>query len=76
MRNGDFSNTSSFSTLGNSFVSTVPNNLVNGRVPASQIDPNGQKLMRLFPLPNVDPALRRATTTRRTSNSIRTCTSG
>ena len=57
MRNGDFSNTSSFSTLGQAFVSAVPNNLVNGRVPASQIDPNGQKLMGLFPLPNVDPAL-------------------
>ena len=57
MRNGDFSNTSSFNTLGNSFVSTVPNNLVNGVVPASQIDPNGQKLIALFPLPNVDPAL-------------------
>jgi len=57
MRNGDFSNTSSFATLGNSFVNTVPNNLVNGRIPAGQIDPNGQKLMTLFPLPNVDPAI-------------------
>lgn len=57
MRNGDFSNTSSFAGLGNSFVSTVPTNLVNGRIPAGQIDPNGQKLMTLFPLPNVDPAI-------------------
>lgn len=57
MRNGDFSNTASFAGLGNSFVSTVPTNLVDGRIPAGQIDPNGQRLMTLFPLPNVDPAL-------------------
>ena len=57
MLNGDFSNTSSFSGLSNSFVSTVPTNLVNGRIPASQIDPNGQALLRLLPRPNADPAL-------------------
>jgi hypothetical protein len=56
MINGDFSNTSQFSGLNNSFVSTVPSNLVNGRVPASQIDPNGQALLRLLPRPNADPA--------------------
>ena len=57
MINGDFSNTSSFSGLSNSFVSTVPNNLVNGRVPAGQIDPNGQVMLRLLPRPNADPGL-------------------
>ena len=56
MLNGDFSNTSSFSGLSNSFVSTVPINLVNGRIPANQIDPNGQALLRLLPRPNADPA--------------------
>jgi hypothetical protein len=56
MLNGDFSNTSSFSGLNNSFVSTVPNNLVNGRIPAGQIDPNGQVMLRLLPRPNADPA--------------------
>jgi hypothetical protein len=57
MINGDFSNTGSFSTLGNSFVSATPNNLVNGRVPANVIDPNGQVMLRLLPRPNADPAL-------------------
>jgi hypothetical protein len=57
MLNGDFSNTSSYSTLGNSFVSTTPNNLENGRIPANQIDPNGQTILRLLPRPNADPAL-------------------
>jgi hypothetical protein len=56
MLNGDFSNTASFSGLNNSYVSTVPNNLVNGRVPANQIDPNGQVMLRLLPRPNADPA--------------------
>ena len=56
MLNGDFSNTSQFSGLSNSFVSTVPSNLVNGRIPANQIDPNGQALLRLLPRPNADPA--------------------
>ena len=46
-------------------VSTVPTNLVNGRVPASQIDPNGQALLRLFPMPNADPALDRRLQLRR-----------
>ena len=31
-------------------------NLVNGRIPANQIDPNGQALLRLLPRPNADPA--------------------
>jgi hypothetical protein len=57
MRSGDFSNTASYAGLGNAFVSTVPTNLVNGRVPGNLIDPNGQKLLQLFPMPNVDPAV-------------------
>jgi hypothetical protein len=57
MREGDFSNTGSFSKLGNSFVSATPTNLVNGRIPTSLIDPNGRRLIDLFPLPNADPAL-------------------
>jgi hypothetical protein len=55
MRQGDFSDTASYANLGNFYTNAVPNNLVNGRVPASQIDPNGQRLMNLFPLPNADP---------------------
>ena len=35
----------------------MPTNLVNGRVPANLIDPNGRRLINLFPLPNADPAL-------------------
>ena len=56
-RNGDFSNTGSFANLGNSFVSAVPNNLVNGRIPSDLISQDGQRLINLFPLPNADPAL-------------------
>ncbi len=57
MRDGDFSNTPSYASLGNFFVNTTPSNLVNGRVPATQIDPNGQRLINLFPLPNANPAV-------------------
>lgn len=35
-------------------VSTAPN-FPNGQVPASLIDPIGQKLLNLYPLPNADP---------------------
>jgi len=56
IRNGDFSNPGSFANLGNSFVSAVPTNLVNGRVPSSLISQDGQRLINLFPLPNADPA--------------------
>ena len=57
IRDGDFSNTGSYANLGNSFVSAVPTNLVNGRVPSNLIDQDGQRLINLFPLPNADPAL-------------------
>jgi len=57
MRQGDFSDTGSITPLGNSYVNTVPNNLVNGRIPASLINPDGQRLLNLFPLPNIDPTV-------------------
>ncbi len=57
MREGDFNDLASTQRLGNSYVNTLPGNLVNGRVPAGQIDRNGQRLMNLFPLPNADPAV-------------------
>jgi hypothetical protein len=57
MRRGDFSDLSSFTRLGNGYVSTVPNNLVNGRIPANMMNPDGQRLMNLFPMPNADPAI-------------------
>ena len=57
MRNGDFSDAGSFAGLGNSYVSTVPNNLVGGRIPSNMIDRNGQVLINLFPMPNADPAV-------------------
>ncbi len=56
-REGDFTNTGSFATLGNTYVSTVPANLVNGRIPSNLISQDGQRLLNLFPLPNADPAL-------------------
>ena len=57
MRNGDFSDTAYLGRLGNAFVNTVPSNLENGRLPAGRIDPNGQRLIQLFPLPNADPSV-------------------
>ena len=57
MRDGDFSNTGSFANLGNSFVSAVPTNLVNGRVPSNLISQDGQRLLNLFPLPNAEPTV-------------------
>ena len=59
MRDGDFSNTASYANLGNGYVSAIPTNLVNGRVPANLIDPNGRRILDLFPLPNSDPARHR-----------------
>ena len=57
IRDGDFSNTGSYANLGNTFVSAVPTNLVNGRLPSNLIDRDAQRLINLFPLPNADPAL-------------------
>lgn len=57
MRNGDFSDTAALASLGNFMVNTPPSNLVNGRIPANLIDPNGKRLIGLFPLPNANPAV-------------------
>jgi Carboxypeptidase regulatory-like domain len=57
MINGDFSDIGSFASLGNTYVRTAPNNLVNGRVPSNLIDRNGQVMLGLLPRPNADPAL-------------------
>jgi hypothetical protein len=57
MRQGDFSDTGSITGLGNFYVNAVPTNLVNGRIPAGQINRDGQRLIDLFPLPNANPAI-------------------
>jgi hypothetical protein len=57
MRQGDFSDATGIGKLGNSYVNAIPNNLENGRIPANLIDANGRRLINLFPLPNVDPAV-------------------
>ena len=72
--NGDFSNTSSFSGLNNSFVSTVPSN-------PARTDPASQIVERPGPValrtrPGAGPAQTGATTTSRASSSTRTCSSG
>ena len=78
MRNGDFSeHVVVLAASATAYVSTVPTNLVNGRVPANQIDPNGQALLNLLPLPNADPALTDGYNyVAERPSSTRTCTSG
>ncbi|MEX2264879.1 MAG: TonB-dependent receptor [Bryobacteraceae bacterium] len=60
MRAGDFTDTAYLSRLGSSEGNRTPSlpasGIVNGRVPANQIDPAGRILMNLLPPPNVDPA--------------------
>ena len=53
MRNGDFSNPAAVGSGG--FVNT-PVNFPGGIVPGNLIDPGGQALLNLFPMPNADPA--------------------
>ncbi len=63
MRSGDFSDSGYLAKLLSSQVNAVPvdnpgsglTGIVNGRIPANQIDPTGRVMMGLFPLPNVDP---------------------
>jgi hypothetical protein len=55
MRNGDFSNAAYLRQLSGGGVSAQPFAANGGQVPAGQIDPNGQILMNLLPLPNIDP---------------------
>ena len=56
MRNGDFSGVTQYQgkTDIGSNISGLPK-FPNGIVPTDQIDPTGQKLMNLYPLPNADP---------------------
>ena len=60
MRAGDFSNTAYLRALGNPDQQATPSlangSIVNGRIPQALLDPRGQAVMKLFPLPNVDPA--------------------
>ena len=59
MRDGDFSNTASFANLGNSYVSTMPTNLVNGRVPANLDRPERPAADESLPAAQRDPARNR-----------------
>jgi hypothetical protein len=59
MRNGNFSDAAYLAKLGNGKVNTVPSlpGIVGGMIPTGMIDPTGQALMKLLPLPNVnDPS--------------------
>jgi hypothetical protein len=59
MRRGDFSDTAMLQSFRSAEVRNAPSDanagIVNGRIPANLIDPGGQVLMNLLPLPNVDP---------------------
>jgi hypothetical protein len=55
MRNGDFSDASYLSKLSGGGVSAAPFASNGGLVPGGQIDPNGQTLLNLLPLPNINP---------------------
>ncbi|MGH9843639.1 MAG: carboxypeptidase regulatory-like domain-containing protein, partial [Blastocatellia bacterium] len=61
MRRGDFSDAAYLARLGSVQVNAQPTNrngntgIEGGRIPANLIDPIGQKLLNLFPLPNVAP---------------------
>jgi hypothetical protein len=56
MRNGDFSDAGYLARLGTSGVNKQPFASSGGIVPGSLIDPNGQILLNLLPMPNIDPA--------------------
>jgi hypothetical protein len=58
MRNGDFTDAAYLKALNGGAIQSVPNNhgYVNGLLPSNLIDPNGQRLMNTYPMPNVDPA--------------------
>jgi hypothetical protein len=57
IRQGDFTNAAGVGS--GSFVNTTPilNGVPTPIVPADMIDPGGQTLLDVFPLPNADPAL-------------------
>jgi hypothetical protein len=58
MRSGNFSDAAYLAKLSNGKVNAVPSlpGIVGGMIPTGLIDPTGQALMKLLPLPNVDPA--------------------
>ncbi len=56
MRNGDFSNASYLSQLSGGGVKGQPFASTGGIAPAGSIDPSGQVLLNLLPLPNIDPS--------------------
>ncbi len=55
MRNGDFSGTLGLGLSGDD-VNRPPEGFANGILPAGAIDPGGQALLNLYPMPNADPA--------------------
>lgn len=57
MRNGDFTDTAYIGALNGFGISTpaAGPNYTNGVVNPGAIDPNGQILMNVYPLPNIDP---------------------
>ena len=59
MRHGDFTDTAYISALNGYGISAPAGgpNYTNGVVNPGAIDPNGQILMNVYPLPNVDPRL-------------------
>ena len=56
MRRGDYGNANYLGQLSGDGVSAQPFAGSGGQVPAGEIDPNGQILLNLLPLPNIDPA--------------------
>jgi Carboxypeptidase regulatory-like domain len=55
MRSGDFSNAAAAGS--GSFVNTPPNGFPGGIIPPNMINPGGQVLLNVFPMPNADPAV-------------------
>lgn len=58
MRNGDFSDAAYLKSLNGSSVTGVPGGsmFTSGKVNSGAINPNGQALINLYPLPNENPA--------------------
>lgn len=59
MRRGDFSDTAYLNAIGRRFGAAgadISGTFPGGRIPASRLDPGMQALMKLIPLPNIDPA--------------------